>query len=293
MAAFTRSYAPRTFKPGSTEPFKVSRSKIDLFLECPRCFYLDARLGIKRPSGPPFTLNVAVDALLKKEFDTHRAAASIHPLLKRYGLTLIPWKHPKLSVWRENFTGVQVLHQPTNLLMFGAVDDLWVDDAGVVYVVDYKATSKEEAVTELSDTRFHNQYRRQMEVYQWLLRGNEVTVSDTGYFVYVNGRKDREAFDGRLEFDVNLIAYTGSDGWVEKTIVSIHQCLMLEKPPLPGGDCEFCTYRESAGQALREKMGIPQEANRSTPIQPPKKASPRNPVNSSVGTKSGGTKSLF
>ncbi len=47
--------------------FKLSRSKIDLFLECPRCFYLGNRLGVSRPPGFPFTLNSAVDALLKKE----------------------------------------------------------------------------------------------------------------------------------------------------------------------------------------------------------------------------------
>ena len=61
------------YDPASKNPFKLSRSKIDLFLECPRCFYLHRRLGVGRPPGYPFTLNVAVDALLKKEFDIHRA----------------------------------------------------------------------------------------------------------------------------------------------------------------------------------------------------------------------------
>ena len=54
-------------------PFKLSRSKIDLFLDCPRCFYLDRKLGVGRPPGFPFSLNSAVDHLLKKEFDIHRA----------------------------------------------------------------------------------------------------------------------------------------------------------------------------------------------------------------------------
>src|SRR3989338_3788923 len=64
---------PRTrniFNPKSKEPFKLSRSKIELFLQCPRCFYVDRRLGIGRVSGPPFTLNTATDTLLKKEFDS-------------------------------------------------------------------------------------------------------------------------------------------------------------------------------------------------------------------------------
>jgi hypothetical protein len=61
------------YDPSSKEPFKISRSKLDLLLNCPRCFYLDRRLWIDQPPGYPFNLNSAVDELLKKEFDIHRA----------------------------------------------------------------------------------------------------------------------------------------------------------------------------------------------------------------------------
>jgi hypothetical protein len=91
--AFAYSLRTRNnFDPKSKEPFRISRSKIDLFTECPRCFYLDQRLGIKRPDTPPFSLNNAVDLLLKKEFDIHRADATAHPLMKAYGLDAVPFK---------------------------------------------------------------------------------------------------------------------------------------------------------------------------------------------------------
>ncbi len=243
--AYYKTYKPRVFDPTSNESFKVSRSKIDFFGECPRCFYMEARFGLKRPNMPAFSLNIAVDALLKKEFDTHRLAKSTHPLLKQYGLDLVPFQHPQIDVWRENFTGIQALHQKTNLLIFGAVDDIWVNSAGELFVVDYKATSKEGSVTELEDTRWHNQYRRQIEVYQWLLRQNGFKVSDTGYFVYVNGKKDRAAFDGKLEFDVNLIPYKGNDAWVEGMLINIKSCLLGNLPD-PGELCEYCPYRNMA-----------------------------------------------
>src|SRR5580693_7710100 len=70
------------FEPNSSEPFTISRSGIDLFVQCQRCFYLDKRLGTARPPGFPFSLNSAVDALLKREFDGHRAAGTAHPLMK-------------------------------------------------------------------------------------------------------------------------------------------------------------------------------------------------------------------
>lgn len=111
-------------------------------------------------------------------------------------------------------------------------------------VVDYKATAKEEAVTELNHD-WQDGYKRQMEVYQWLLRQNGLKVSDTGYFVYCTGRMDREAFDGRIDFDVNLIAYTGDDSWVEKTLFDIKKCLESDKIPKSGPDCDWCTYFDS------------------------------------------------
>ena len=57
------------YDPKDTKPFRLSRSRLDVFLNCPRCFYLDRRLGIDRLPGFPFALNNAVDKLLKLEFD--------------------------------------------------------------------------------------------------------------------------------------------------------------------------------------------------------------------------------
>lgn len=221
-------------------PFKISRSKLDLFLNCPRCFYLDRRLGIGQPPGFPFNLNSAVDKLLKKEFDLHRVKQKTHPLMRAYGLDLVPLSHEMMDEWRENFKGVQYLHQPTNLIITGAVDDLWVDKKGLIYIVDYKSTSKETEVN--LDSAWQIGYKRQMEVYQWLMRRNGFKVSDTGYFVYCNGLTDREAFDAKLEFDIKLIPYIGNDSWVEKAILAAHKCLVSDKIPASGKDCDFCAY---------------------------------------------------
>jgi hypothetical protein len=194
--------------------WKLSRSKIDLFRECPRCFYLDNKIGLARPKGPSFTLNVAVDALLKKEFDIHRVAQTAHPLMKTYKLKALPFQHKELDNWRENFVGIQYFHEPTGMTISGAIDDVWVNPDGELLIVDYKATSKDGAMDSLDDTKWQAQYKRQMEIYQWLFRKKGFPVSDTGYFVYVNGRKDKEAFDGKLEFDVTLIPHVGKSGRV-------------------------------------------------------------------------------
>ena len=231
------------FDPKSKAPFKISRSKLDLFLNCARCFYLDRRLGVSQPPSFPFNLNSAVDTLLKKEFDIHRAENTAHPLMKAYKLDLVPFQHEKIDEWRENFKGVQYLHVPTNLIITGAVDDLWVDKQGLIYVVDYKSTSKTSEVT--LDADWQIGYKRQMEIYQWLLRHNGFKVSATGYFVYCNGRTDREAFDGKLEFDIKIIPYRGDDSWVETAIIKAHKCLIGDQIPLSSPDCAYCNYVEA------------------------------------------------
>ena len=137
------------YNPGADKPFKVSRSKIELFMECPRCFYIDRRLGTGRPPGFPFNINSAVDSLLKKEFDEHRVNGTRHPLLETYGVNAVPAPRAEMDDWRNNFKGVQYLHEDTNLLVFGAIDDLWQDEDEGYIVVDYKATAKKEPVTEL------------------------------------------------------------------------------------------------------------------------------------------------
>ncbi len=229
------------YNPKSKEPFKISRSKIDLFLNCPRCFYLDRVLGISQPPGYPFSLNSAVDHLLKKEFDIHRAKNTRHPLMKAYGLDAIPYSHEMMNEWRENFKGMRYLHKPTNLLITGAVDDIWIDNkTKELIVVDYKATSKDAEVT--LDADWQIGYKRQMEVYQWLLRQLGFPVSDTGYFVYCNGRKDNKSFDGKLEFNIKLIPYKGNGDWIEKTIVDIKKCLNSKHIPDSNPDCEYCHY---------------------------------------------------
>jgi len=161
-----------------------------------------------------------------------------------FGVDAIPFQHARLDTWRQTFTGVVAIHKPTNLHIFGAVDDLWIDGSGEVLVVDYKATAKERDVD--IDSGWQISYKRQLEVYQWLLRQNGLKVSNTGYFVYANGRLDLDGFFDRVEFRTKVIPYIGSDTWIEPTLLKIKSCMDGEMPPVGtsamGGVCEFCTY---------------------------------------------------
>lgn len=236
------------FKPGEKAPYRLSRSKIDLFRQCPRCFYFDRRLGVRRPSLPGFTLNMAVDELLKKEFDVHRAKREPHPLMKKYGVKAVPFEYEKMDEWRDALRGgVTYVHPATNLLLTGGVDDVWVSEKGELIVVDYKATSTREEIT--LEGEYKEGYKRQLEFYQWLLRRNGFTVSDTGYFVYVNADKDKKAFDAKLEFKVQLIEHVGQDDWVEQAVLAAYETLLDDRAPAPADGCEYCGYQLACKEA--------------------------------------------
>jgi len=220
---------------------KISRSKIELFLECPRCFYLDVVKKIKRPPGFPFNLNNAVDMLLKKEFDRHREAGTRHPIQIEFGIDAIPANHPMMDKWRQSMQHGVIYHDmEKDLHLYGGIDDLWINGEGEYHVVDYKATAKDKPITELAEWTIG--YKRQMEVYQWLLRKNGLKVSNTAYFVYCTGDNSADSFDNKIEFHSHIIPYEGDDSWIDNVISEMYTCIQGTTIPDKSDSCLYCGF---------------------------------------------------
>ncbi len=253
MSQYTKRYNPDRHKDWNYggSKWKLSRSKIELYIECPRCFYLDNKLGTKRPSFPSFNLNNAVDELFKREFDVYRTKKEPHPLMTKYGIEAIPFEHKDLDTWRDSFVGITHHHDETGLTISGGVDDVWIDSQDKLIVVDYKATSKDGSIETLSDSPWETQYRRQMGVYQWLLHKNNFSVSSTGYFVYANADQSREEFANILHFETTVLPCEGELSWIDKLLPEIKNCLESSMYPDSSPDCEYCLYRQSCGKKLQ------------------------------------------
>lgn len=234
------------YDPKSKDPFRISRFRMERFLECPRCFYLDRRVGLDRPGLPGWPLNTAVDHLLKNEFDLLRKNGKPHALMEEYRIDAVPYIHKDLPEWRDDFykyVGVCTLHKPTNLELCGIIDDIWINNkTNKLHIVDYKSTSTSKEIS-LED-EYKQGYKKQVEWYQWIFRKNGFDVDDKAYFVYANGLKDDRVFDAKIEFAVEIITYKGDDSWVEPTIFAMKKCLESDKIPDPDPDCEFCMYRQ-------------------------------------------------
>jgi len=247
------------YKPDEKVPFNVSRSKIAFFLECPQCFWLDRRLGISRPDMPGWSLNSAVDILLKNEFDLLREQKQAHRLMMFHRIDAVPFSHPQLHIWRDdhnNKIGAETLHKETQLNIHGIIDDIWQDTkTQQLYIVDYKSTSTDYPIS--LDSKYKEGYKRQMEVYQWIFRRLGFDVSDVGYFFFANASRNRPDFGGRLEFENSIIPYQGDTAWIEPLLYDIKKCLDSPELPAASKTCQYCAYRNLIKkEALKNQLSL-------------------------------------
>lgn len=227
---------------------RISRSKLENLFRCRLCGYLEIRHEIKQPSIP-FTLNMAVDTLLKKDFDVYRETGEVPPVLAALGKNFVPYSDARLETWRDNREGIERADAVSNITLYGAIDDIWSID-GQIAVVDYKATARFSPVRELGTEFYHDAYRRQLDVYAWLLNGNGLATSENGYLFYVTARKGAAGFMGKLDFDPSLIEHKIDTSWIEPFLLEASS-ILAGPPPAPSDSCNWCQYREQVNAVLK------------------------------------------
>ena len=246
-----RTRASSIYKTDSNKTFKISRSKFSSFIDCKRCFYLDRVKGLKEPSMPGWALNTAVDELLKKEFDSFRVIKKQHPIMLEYNLNFIPYQHNDLDIWRNSLSGGISYHDTeTNLIIHGGIDDIWYDiDKDEIVVVDYKAQSSNTPVEDKSylDSKYHQGYKRQMDIYVHILRKMNFNVSERTFFMVCNGEKSESSFNKKINFKISLVPYISDTNWVDSKIKEMKKTLDSKLIPQHSVDCEKCIYLESYG----------------------------------------------
>jgi len=241
------------YQRGTNSIFKLSRSKLSQFVECQRCFYLDRVKGLKEPSMPSWTLNSAVDTLLKKEFDIYRFQKKPHPIMIEQNLNFIPFEHEDLNRWRDSLKGgISFIDTETNLEIYGGIDDLWYDiDKKELVVVDYKTQSSitpVEVETYLKNP-FHQSYKLQMDIYVYILQQMErklnINVSNRTFFLVYNAEKSYDKFDNKLNFTAKLIPYEANTSKIKNLIIEAKKVLESETIPNLNTNCEKCMYLEA------------------------------------------------
>tara|TARA_B100000427_G_scaffold318826_1_gene316415 strand:+ start:1819 stop:2604 length:786 start_codon:yes stop_codon:yes gene_type:complete len=250
--SYQRKYKPIVgenwkYDPNSSSPFKLSRGKIESFCNCERCFYFEVRLGFREPQGPGWAINSAVDTLLKKEVEHCRKEDRPHGLFKEYNLNIKPFHHPDLKNWQEPRIGIQYLHEEYNILFYGGVDDIMIDKNDKLVVVDFKATARKDPLNTPKDVFGGGEtYKRQLEIYSWLLQKNGFPVSTTGYLMYYNGDASKPYLGDSMHFRRTLVEFSLDTDWIDPTVDALYDCLQDNSvPELDTDSCEQCLYRET------------------------------------------------
>lgn len=227
--------------PKISNNLKLSRSSLKLFLECPRCFWLDLHHKIKRPPGYPYTLSAAVDYLVKQEFDKYRVEGKLPPVFKKENLNAKLFNGPELPEWRNNFKGISYYDEDLNAILFGAIDDVLEFDDKSLAVVDYKSSGAKEIT-------IYDDYQKQMDVYTHILGRRGYKIQDRAYFVFYIVEKSSGGFKNTLPFREELRIIDINPNWVQNTFVNAVQVARQDSPPESKDDCRHCQFVEMASK---------------------------------------------
>ncbi len=232
----------------SIKPIQLSPNSLNLFLECPHCFWLDKNLGIKRPPPYPYALNSAVDALLKEEFDTYRAKKIPHPLLVDNNIKAHLFSNQKLlNQWRNNLAGIRYFDENLEATLFGAVDDVLEFPAKggsasggdtLIAPLDYKSTGSTAA-------NVYDRFQLQLDTYAFLMEKNGYKTSGKGYLAFYIVDKSRGFID-RLPFRKEIVEIDTNPADVYEIFKDAVVCLRRGTPPEHSSDCQFKKWLDGA-----------------------------------------------
>lgn len=269
------------FDPTNPNPYELSRSRIENFIKCKACFWLEQIHKVKPPEMPAFTLNTTTDILLKRNSDTVRGKSSL-PLWENAGLGhMIPFDHDDLEKWTNslhfglNDSYFNAVHNDTNIKLGGGIDDVFLNtQTDQIHIVDYKSQAqgtrnpdKYEVKPSSIEEPWKISYKRQMDMYVWVARQKGLNVSNTSYFVYVDAQhKDiKEMLDRNnpsiawMKFNASIIPYEADTSWVVPTLIEIKDFLLNQSSipnHTPKGDnfsgCDLGRYAKEMMEAINK-----------------------------------------
>ena len=216
----------------SEKSIQLSPNSLNLYLECPQCFWLEKNRGIKRPPPYPYALNSAVDELLKEEFDAYRKRGVIHPLLKENHIKAHLFPNQKLlNQWRNNLAGIRYFDEDLKATLFGAVDDVLEFDDGRVAPLDYKSTGS-------STSKIYDRFQLQLDTYTFLMEKNGFQTPHKGYLAFYVVDKSKGFID-RLPFRKELMEINTNPSDIYEIFKDAVEVLKKDSPPKHSSDCKF------------------------------------------------------
>lgn len=217
----------------------LSNSSLGVYVDCPRCFWLEKNMRIKRPRGPFPSLPGGMDQIIKVYFDRHRAAGTVPPeiaeLLPGYKLYADQEKLRKMRNWQSAPRVPIGTHD-----CIWALDDLLVDADGLHSPLDYKTKAGEPKME--ASVRYYN---RQLNVYSFALDHAKLKTNGKGHLLYYYPAGVSE--NGVVQFKTMLHTMDTNPSKAQVLFSKAVLCLKSSFPAA-GGACEYCGHMGSIAQ---------------------------------------------
>ncbi len=218
---------------------QLSPNSLNLFLECPHCFWLDKNLGIKRPPPYPYALNSALDDLMREEFDAYRKKNLVHPLLKSSHIKAHLFSNQKLlNQWRNNLAGIRYYDEELKATLFGALDDVLEFENEEIAPLDYKSTG-------IPKENIYDRFQLQLDTYTYLMEKNGYKTKRKGYIAFYIVDKNKGFID-RLPFRKEIIEVETNPSDIYEIFKDAISCLRKDSPPKHSRDCQFAKWLKNA-----------------------------------------------
>jgi len=210
---------------------RLSPSSLNLFLDCPRCFWLEKNKNIKRPRGIFPSLPGGMDLVIKTYFDKYRVKNDLPPEVKGKLTGGLLADTSLLNKWRSwRTTDLCYEDKSLNAVLSGALDDCLID-GGYYMPLDYKTRGSD--LNE--DPRKY--YQTQLDCYCLILEATGRKTKGLAYLLYYWPIAVSE--NGIVKFNVEPFKIETS---IESAKKVFHDALILlsQEIPKPNSMCEYC-----------------------------------------------------
>lgn len=213
--------------------YKLSPSKLNLYLECPLCFWLNEK-GIHRPSGPFPSLPGGIDRKLKEYFDKYRKKGILPPELKGKVEGRLYDNIEKMDTWRNARKGISWTDEDGNVL-FGAIDECLFDGENFI-VVDFKTYGG----SKIEDDKIEF-YQNQLDCYALLFEKNKLKHPGYSYLIFFMPKEVKE--NGEINFNIEVKKVKVDSKRALKTFKEAINLINSERPK-NDRECKFCGWAE-------------------------------------------------
>lgn len=208
-----------------SEQTRLSPSTLNIFRDCPRCFWLQVNHGLPRPRGAFPSLPGGMDLVIKRYFDQYRRTKHLPPIIAGKVPGHLAPVLPKWLVYESD--------EP--VLLLGKLDELIVADDRYA-ALDYKTRAS-------APTETHASYQLQMDCYTFLLEANDYHTDHRAFLVYFFPEHNDRLHDG-FPFGVHVKELPTDPKRALRIYEEAKACL-AEPLPESGKDCEYCRWLDA------------------------------------------------